>query len=83
MKQPGAIPAIAIEMAPQLCRHLLHWLAVIHFTGRDSESQQLTLIINYQMQLEAKVPFHRAFAPTGLIFEDFVLFRSIRMTYRY
>ena len=61
----GRRPAYPTDVA-----HLWHRFAVIYIARRELKSQQFTLVIDNQMELEAIEPAHTALASCGHISKD-------------
>ncbi len=66
------ITTVAEQFAQQVLGHVRHRLAVIGVRGRELKRQQLTLVVDNQVEFEAKVPAHRVFTPPRLPLKDFV-----------
>ena len=64
------IATVADQLTPQIVAHLWHRFAVIYIARRELKSQQFTLVIDNQMELEAIEPAHTALAACGHISKE-------------
>ena len=66
------IATVAKKLAQQVLGHVGHRFAVVGVSRCQFEGQQLTLVVNNQVEFEAKVPAHRVFTPLRLPLKNFV-----------
>ena len=66
------VALISEYLAPQCADHGLQWLAIIHIAACDLECPDLALMVNEQVELEAKEPTHATAAPLGQVSEHLV-----------
>ena len=69
--QPDSIAAIKQTGVFQKLS-LFQWFPVIHIAGSKHKIEDLSFIIDYQMQLESEEPSHRASSTLGKSFESLV-----------
>src|SRR5690242_6668799 len=72
-QQLGEVAFIAKEFADQSCSEFGNGTPIIDVAGCEAKGQQLTLIVDDQVQLEAIKPAHRGFATRGSSIKDVVL----------
>ena len=61
----GSVSPIANHLAPECGGHGLQRLVVIGIALCDLDGHDLALVVDGQMELEAKAPAHRGGAPLG------------------
>ncbi len=66
------ITTVTEQFAQQVLGHVRHRLAVVGVRRRELKRQQLTLVVDNQVEFEAKVPAHRVFTPPRLSLKVFV-----------
>jgi len=66
------IATVAKKLAQQVLGHVRHRFAVVGVSGCQFEGQQLTLVVDNQVEFEAKVPAHRVLTPLRLPWKNFV-----------
>ena len=64
------VASIAKQLAPQVPGHVRHRFSIVDIARPEMAGQQLTAIIDDQMQFEAIEPAHRSLAAGGQIDED-------------
>ncbi len=67
------------QLAQQVLGHVRYWFAVVGVRGCQLERQQLTLVVDKQVEFETKVPAHRVFTPPRLPLKDFVCMSTAGM----
>ncbi len=75
------IALVTEELAKQAVGQSGHRLAIIDVAGGEVHGQQFTVVVDHQMELEAKEPAHRGLAACGQPDKDLVLtMRGLRQT---
>ncbi len=69
----GDVAAIPKQLAAQAFDHLRNRSAIIDIAGRQTTGEQLTTIIDGQVQLEAVKPTHTGLATLSISGKDVVL----------
>lgn len=72
----GDVALVPIDLAKEATQQLRHGLAIIDVSRRESHAQNLTLIVEDEVELEAKEPSSAALASLCLALEDLVLMDS-------
>jgi hypothetical protein len=79
-ERSGDVASVANEFAAQSLDQERNRTAIIHISWSQATGQQLSLVIDRQMEFEAKEPAHSRHAASGLSCKDPVLTDAFGMT---
>lgn len=79
-ERSGDVASVANEFAAQSLDQERNRTAIIHISWSQATGQQLSLVIDRQMEFEAKEPAHSRLAASGLSCKDPVLTDAFGMT---